>query len=99
MSAHEDDLQFRGHEHFSDLEDPGNDSELPVVESSLYGKLWAPRTLAEFAGLVQSSSLASYGPLSGWRGQSDSRWPLHSSAVRRLQSQPRSWVLDTPAVT
>src|SRR3954451_10305344 len=84
---------------FSDLENPGADPELPVVQSAHFGKLWAPRTLAEFAALVQSSSLAKHGPISGWRGQSDVRCPMHSGAVRRLQAQPRGWLIDTAAVT
>lgn len=84
---------------FPDLETVTSDVEIPVVCSKLYGKLWAPQTLAEFATVVQSLTLQPHGDVSGWRGQSNLRWPLQPSAVRRLESQPRNWLLDDNKVT
>jgi hypothetical protein len=82
---------------FVDLEVRGPDLELPVVKSDLFGELWAPRDLAEYTALVQSPTLSD-ATVSGWRGQSDGSWAVHSGAYRRLMSQPQAWVADGETV-
>jgi hypothetical protein len=72
--------------------------EIDVAQAELFGTLWAPSSLGEFAALIQWDYLGP-GDVSGWRGQADASWPLHSSAQRRLMNQPRAWLLDTDAVT
>lgn len=82
-----------GEELFSDLEVRRPDLEISVVETPLFGRLWAPESLDEYMALAQCGTLADQ-PLSGWRGQSDASWPLHSAAYRRLNNQPQGWLLD-----
>jgi hypothetical protein len=77
---------------------PGfSDADLPVVDSELFGRLWAPRTLSEFTALAEGELAAQ--PLGGWRGQARANWALHSAAVRRLESQARGWLLTGEDVT
>jgi len=52
------------------------------VESPAFGRLWAPGDLPQLAAVLQY--VTSNAPVQGWRGQADIRWPLDSSAVRRL---------------
>ncbi len=70
--------------------DGGPSRTVAFVESRVFGCLWSPKTLDEFVSLAQNHAL---GPshLSGWRGQADIGWPLHSTALRRLRA-------DTSAV-
>ena len=62
---------------------------IDVASSSLYGRLWAPQTLGEYAGIVEGLTARTENPPGGWRGQSDAGWALHSSAYRRLLNS--SW--------
>jgi hypothetical protein len=72
--------------------------DIDVVDTTCFGRLWAPASLAEFSALVQWEFLGP-GELSGWRGQAHEGWPLHSGAFRRLMVPARSWLLDNSAVT
>ena len=66
--------------------------EVEAVSSPLLGWLWAPKTLDEYVSIVQGRGLGA-NPLSGWRGQADIAWPLHSTALRRLRAdqEAASW--------
>ena len=75
----------------------GVDLFVAVVRTESFGRLWAPQSLSEFAALVEFEGLGPTG-LRGWRGQADVRWPLHSSALRRLLAGPRGWLLDDASV-
>lgn len=72
--------------------------DIEVAQTDLFGKVWAPGSLGEFAALIQWEFLGP-GDLSGWRGQADIAWPLHSSAYRRLKNLPQGWLLDDDALT
>jgi hypothetical protein len=47
-----------GEELFSDLEVRRPDLEISVVETPLFGRLWAPESLDEYMALVQCGTLA-----------------------------------------
>lgn len=72
------------------------DLELDTVDSSLFGRLWAPGSLAEYTALIQHLAADQVG---GWRGQANAAWTLDSSAVRRLRNMPQGWLADDTAVT
>jgi hypothetical protein len=53
--------------------------------SEVFGQLEAPENFAEILELTLRPPEPSVGRVRMWRGQSDIRWPVHSSAFRRLQ--------------
>jgi hypothetical protein len=81
-----------------DIGSPDVQVELDVVDTTLFGRSWAPSSLAEFSSVVQWE-LMGPGDLAGWRGQALEAWPLHSGAFRRIMEPSRSWLLDNVAVT
>jgi hypothetical protein len=69
----------------------GDDRQRPlqVVSTPLFGRMWAPETLDEYFSVVASHSLDLQDP-SGWRGQTNIKWPLHSTAFRRMNANPEA---------
>ena len=64
----------------------GVEGDVPAVETTPWGRLWAPRNLSE---LVAVAGRAGLGHFDGWRGHADIEWRLDSGAVRRLlQAEP-----------
>ena len=86
-----------GTDRLVDISNVDASRDIDVVRADLFRTLWAPSSLGEFAALIQWDFLGP-GDVSGWRGQADASWPVHSSAYRRLKNQSRAWLLDDDAV-
>lgn len=88
-------MSFRFLEKTGKIGHAGQKNRLNVrlARSDLFGVCWAPHDFTEFVALVQWPFLGP-GHLSGWRGQANAAWPLHSGAYRRLQEKPNAWIKD-----
>jgi FRG domain len=65
--------------------------KIRLAHSPVFGTCWAPHSFTELGALIQWPFLGA-GNASGWRGQADAAWPLHSGAYRRLSQQPELWL-------
>lgn len=59
------------------------------VSLTRFGSIPAPSTLSGFFRTAQQIARAANGQIYGWRGQRNSRWAVHSGAMRRVR---RPWV-------
>lgn len=67
---------------------PGASTQIPRVDTEVYGRLWAPSDLQEFAAVVQYVTSGIDVTVHGWRGQANISWRLDSGAIRRLDWEP-----------
>ncbi len=57
------------------------DRKIEMVHHSIYGWIWSPLDLEEFARVIDHLAWGSAG---AWRGHADIDWRLDSAAARRL---------------